>query len=42
MSLYTNFNYAKLEEAYGTSFKGDTDKKIVTDPATPQYKYDNE
>jgi len=40
MSLYTNFNYALLDEAYGTPFKynakkASNKKHIITDPSTP-------
>jgi hypothetical protein len=47
MSLYTNFSYASLDEVYGPSFKSKSkksskNKKIIVDPATPEYNVEKE
>lgn len=47
MSLYTNFSYASLDEVYGPQFKSKSkksskNKKIVVDPATPEYDIEKE
>lgn len=40
MSLYTNFNYASLEEVYGGDFKKKNNKKqkeVIKDPRIELY-----